>query len=156
MLKEIFRFTKVKVLQLSTTPWRRTGSGSIAPPILDLGTRRSWVVSFTPRPRYPYGKSPWYPLDKRPGGLQSRSGLGDDDKNSEPLPGLEPPIIQPVARRYIAELYLHNVPLSSLFFTSSFLGPNTVLSIPVFGLKFCTNFVNKTSLNKDRAVCLVI
>jgi hypothetical protein len=23
------------------------------------------VVSFTPRPLYPQGKSPWYPLDRR-------------------------------------------------------------------------------------------
>jgi hypothetical protein len=26
-----------------------------------------WVVSFTPRPLYPQGKSPWYPLDTRLG-----------------------------------------------------------------------------------------
>jgi hypothetical protein len=30
---------------------------------------------------------------------QSRSGHGGEDKNSQPLPGLEPPIIQPVAQR---------------------------------------------------------
>jgi hypothetical protein len=29
----------------------------------DLGTRRRWVVSFTPRPLYHQGKNPWYPLD---------------------------------------------------------------------------------------------
>jgi hypothetical protein len=34
----------------------------------DLGTRWRWVVSFTPRPLYPQGKSPWYPLDRRLGG----------------------------------------------------------------------------------------
>jgi len=28
---------------------------------------------------------------------QSRSGPGGEEKNSQPLPGLEPPIIQPVA-----------------------------------------------------------
>jgi hypothetical protein len=38
------------------------------------------------------------------GGLQSQSGSGGDEKNSQPLPGLEPPIIQPVAQRYTAEL----------------------------------------------------
>jgi hypothetical protein len=30
------------------------------------------VVSFTPRPLYPQGKSPYYPLDRRLGGHQSR------------------------------------------------------------------------------------
>jgi hypothetical protein len=43
------------------------GSGDIAPPILDLGNRWRWVVSFTPRPLYPQGKSPWYLLDRRLG-----------------------------------------------------------------------------------------
>jgi hypothetical protein len=45
----------------------------------------------------PRGKSTWYPLDRRLGGLQSRSGHDGEEKNSHPLPGLEPPIIQPVA-----------------------------------------------------------
>jgi hypothetical protein len=52
----------------------------------------------------PQGKSPWCPLDWRLGGHQSRSGSGGEEKNSQPLPGLEPPIIQPVAQRYTTEL----------------------------------------------------
>jgi hypothetical protein len=80
------------------------GSGVIAPRILDLGSRRRWVVSFTPRPLYPQGKNPWYPLDRRLGGLQSRSGRGGEEKNSQPLSGLERPIIQPVAQRYTTDL----------------------------------------------------
>jgi len=39
------------------------GSGGIAPHLLGLGTRRRWVVSFTPRPLYPQEKRPWYPFD---------------------------------------------------------------------------------------------
>jgi hypothetical protein len=71
------------------TYWR---SGGIAPRILYLGSRRRWVVSFTTRPLCPQGKSPWYPLDRRRlGGPQSRSGRGGEEKNSQPLPGLEPP-----------------------------------------------------------------
>jgi hypothetical protein len=62
------------------------------------------VVSFTPRPLYPRGKSPWYPLDRWLGGPQSRSELGGEEKISQPLPGLEPPIIQPVAQSYTTEL----------------------------------------------------
>jgi len=34
------------------------GSGVIALRIPDLGTRWRWVVSFTPQPLYPQGKSP--------------------------------------------------------------------------------------------------
>jgi hypothetical protein len=74
-------------------------SGCIAPRILDLGTIRRWVVSFTPRPLYPQGKSPRYSLDRRLGGPQSRSGRGGEEKNSHSLPGLEPSIIQPIAQR---------------------------------------------------------
>jgi hypothetical protein len=48
------------------------------------------VVSFTPRPLYPQGKSPRYPLDRRLGGPQSRSGYGVEEKNSQPPPGIEP------------------------------------------------------------------
>jgi hypothetical protein len=39
----------------------------------------------------PPGKSPRYLLDRRLGGPQSRSGRGGEEKNSQPLPGLEPP-----------------------------------------------------------------
>jgi hypothetical protein len=74
-------------------------TGGIAPHILELGTRWRWVVNFTPRPLYLQGKSPWYPLDRRLGGPQSRSGRGGEAKNSQPLPGLESSIIQPAAQR---------------------------------------------------------
>jgi hypothetical protein len=63
------------------------GSGGIAPRILDLGTRCRWVVSFTPRPLYLKGKSRWYPLNRRLGGPQSRSGCSGEEKNFQPLPG---------------------------------------------------------------------
>jgi hypothetical protein len=43
---------------------------------------------------YLQGKSPCYALDRRLGDPQSRSGHGGEEKNSQPLPGLEPPIIQ--------------------------------------------------------------
>jgi hypothetical protein len=66
------------------------GSGFIASRIIDLGIRWRWVVSFTPRPLYPQGKSSWYPLDTKLGGPQSRSGRGDEEKNSQPPQGIEP------------------------------------------------------------------
>jgi hypothetical protein len=52
----------------------------------------------------PQGKRPWYPLDRRLGGPQSRSGRGGEGKNSQPLSGLEHLIIQSVAQRCITEL----------------------------------------------------
>jgi hypothetical protein len=54
---------------------------------------------------YPQRKSPWYPLDRRLGGPESWSLHGGEEKNSQPLPGLEPLIIQPVAQRYTTELF---------------------------------------------------
>jgi hypothetical protein len=60
------------------------------------------VVSFTPRPLYLRGKSSWYPVYRRLGWPQSRSGQSDE--KSQPLPGIEPPIILPVAKRE-ADMY---------------------------------------------------
>jgi hypothetical protein len=58
-------------------------------------------------------KSPWYPLDRRLGGLQSRSGRGGEEKYSQPLSGLEPPTIQAVAQRCTAELsYVYQLDLT--------------------------------------------
>jgi hypothetical protein len=52
----------------------------------------------------PHGKSPWYTLDRKLGGTQRRSGRGGEEETSQLLPGLEPPIIQPVAQSYNTEL----------------------------------------------------
>jgi hypothetical protein len=43
------------------------------------------MVSFTPRPLYAQGKNPWYPLDRRLGEPQSRSGRGGEEKKSQSL-----------------------------------------------------------------------
>jgi hypothetical protein len=66
------------------------GSGFIAPSILDFGTRWRWVVTFKLRPLYSQGKSLRYPLDRRLGGPQSRSGHGGEKRNSQPPPEIEP------------------------------------------------------------------
>jgi hypothetical protein len=39
---------------------------------------------------FPQGKSPRYPLDRRLGEPQSRSGHGNEEKNSQFPPGIEP------------------------------------------------------------------
>jgi hypothetical protein len=57
-------------LCLTNYPLRHEGvwvCGCIDPHFLDLGTSWRWVVSFTPRPLYPRGKSLRYPLDWRLG-----------------------------------------------------------------------------------------
>jgi hypothetical protein len=38
----------------------------------------------------PQGKRPWYPLDRRLGGPQSRSGRGGVKKNPQSPPGIGP------------------------------------------------------------------
>jgi hypothetical protein len=93
------------------------GSGGIALRILDLGTRWSWVVSFTLRPPYPQGKSSSYPLDRRLGGPQSLSGRGGEEE----IPSLRQelnhrtPIVQPVAQRYTDLLCLFCLPAATQF-----------------------------------------
>jgi len=47
-------------------------------------------VTFTPRPLYPWGKSPCYPFDRRLGGTQYQSGHGGKEKKLLPLLGIEP------------------------------------------------------------------
>jgi hypothetical protein len=58
---------------------------------LGPGTRWRWVVSLTPRPLYPQGKSTCYPLNRRVSGGQSRSGRGGEEKNFQTMPGIEQP-----------------------------------------------------------------
>jgi len=43
-----------------------------------------------PQPLYPKGKNHWYPLDRRLCGPQNWSGHGGEEKNSQPLLGIEP------------------------------------------------------------------
>jgi hypothetical protein len=43
-------------------------------------------------------------MDRKQGGAKSWSGHSDEEKNSHPLPGLEPLIIQPIAQCNTTEL----------------------------------------------------
>jgi hypothetical protein len=55
------------------------------PQMFGLWMRRlGWAVSFTPRPLYPRGKDPWYPLGRRLGGPQNRSGQREEEKILDP------------------------------------------------------------------------
>jgi hypothetical protein len=95
VLNNLIPFIKVKVklsLYLTKHHAMKTywGSGGIAQHLLDFSIRWRWVVSFTPWPLYPQGKSPWYPLDRRLGGPQSCSRCGDEEINSQLPLGIEP------------------------------------------------------------------
>jgi hypothetical protein len=79
--------------------WRYSSTHSLTSALDGDEWSASRAGRFTPRER-----DPWYPLDTRLGRPQSRSGRGGEEKISQPLPGLEPPIIQPVAQRYTTEL----------------------------------------------------
>jgi len=60
------------------------GSGSIAPHILNLGTRWRWVVSSIPRLLYSQGKRSQYQMDRR---LHwAHSCCGHSDKEKIPVP----------------------------------------------------------------------
>jgi len=60
------------------------------------------VVSFTPQLLDHQEKSPSYQLVRRLGGPQSWSEHSGEGKNSQPLLGLEPSIIQPIAQRNLS------------------------------------------------------
>jgi hypothetical protein len=55
------------------------------------------VVCFTTRPFYPWGKSHFYPLDRRLVGPQSRSGNCGEEKNLT-FAGNRAPAVQPLAQ----------------------------------------------------------
>jgi hypothetical protein len=73
------------------------GCVCIDPRIPDLGISWRLVVTFTPRPLYPRTKSPWYPLDRRLGGPQNRSGRLGEEKNLAPT-GTRTPTPRPTSR----------------------------------------------------------
>jgi hypothetical protein len=46
----------------------------------------------------PLAKEPLVPMGRRLVGPQCRSGHGGEEKNSQPLPKIKPPLIRPVAQ----------------------------------------------------------
>jgi hypothetical protein len=97
---------KVKSLCFNWAPRHEGvwGSEGIAPRILTTAINGGEWSASRPCRFYPQGKSPRYPLDRRLGGPQSRSGRGGEEKNSQPLPELEPSIIKPITQRYTIQL----------------------------------------------------
>jgi hypothetical protein len=69
------------------------GRRSIAPLVLNVCIRLRWVGIFALWLLYPQGRT-WYLLNRRLGGPQCQSGYFRDEKNSLPLLGFEPQIVQ--------------------------------------------------------------
>jgi hypothetical protein len=69
--------------ELNIMPWKHMGGWRYSFTILDLGTRWRLVVSVKPLPLYPR-----YPLDRRLGGPQNRSGRCGEEQNLA-LPGVK-------------------------------------------------------------------
>jgi hypothetical protein len=68
------------------------------------------VATFTTRPLYRRGKRPWYPLDRRLGRPQSRSGRGGEYKEN-PLPvsaGNQTLVVQPRIPFYVSNKCCHS------------------------------------------------
>jgi hypothetical protein len=86
--------------QLSTTPLTCMGERRYSSTLLDLGTTRRQVVSFTSLPLYPWGSNPQYPLHRRLGGPQSQSGHCGVKINLSALLGIKLQLFQPIARHY--------------------------------------------------------
>jgi hypothetical protein len=76
------------------------GSGGIVPCILNLSTRWRWSVSFTLPAALSRGSNSRYPLGRRLGGSQSRSGRGGEEKNSHHRPCRESNPGRPVHMSY--------------------------------------------------------
>jgi hypothetical protein len=82
----------------------------------------------------PQGKSPWYPLDRRLGGPQSRSGRGGEEKNSQPPPAMEPRTpIDYVSQKKIVERFSSKT-VSGALGPERLWGPPSLLSNGYQGL----------------------
>jgi len=109
--------TLVQALRLCTGRTAQRGSRGIALLFLDHGTRKGCGVSVTPRPLFiPRGKTR-YPLYRRLGGPQDRSG---QVRKISPTQGFDPRPAQPVASRYtIWAIATHDVILSVLLYVEN-------------------------------------
>jgi hypothetical protein len=99
----VYWVKKVRSLCLTNQALRHEGvwgSGCIDPHFLDLGTNWRWVVNFTPRPLYTWGKNHPCPLDR--GCVNPGAGLDDLEKI---LPRFEvPPVGRPARRQSLYRL----------------------------------------------------
>jgi hypothetical protein len=70
--------------------------------IPNLSTRQRLVVTFTPWSHFCQWKSPWYQLDMKLGGPQSRSRCNVKEKNVFPLPAIKSQFLNCLAHSLVA------------------------------------------------------
>jgi len=80
----------------------RAAAEEISPLVLNLGTRRRRVSSFTPWSRYPEGKELPAPWNRRLGEHQCRSGRFGEEKNVFLLPAIEPLFLHGLAHSLVS------------------------------------------------------
>jgi len=85
------------------------GNGGIAPLFCNFRTRQNWLVSLTPWPFYPQGKSPHCLLNRRLGGPQILSGCLGEEMNLLPILGFKHQIVQHVAQFNTQTVYLQDL-----------------------------------------------
>ena len=107
---------KVKWSRYRAGVAQRVGRG-IALLFHDRGTRRGWVVSSTPPPHLPPGKTR-YPFYIRLSGPQGRSGLA---KNLV-LNGIHSPTVHPIVSRY-TDWAARPINICGTFWNNVFAGP---------------------------------
>jgi hypothetical protein len=93
---KLFLYWSLKVKVPRNRPEGPEGGRGIALLFLDLGARRGWVISTTPRPLYPRER---HGTHYTGGWVGPRAGL-DGCGKSRPPPGFDPRTVQPVASRY--------------------------------------------------------
>jgi hypothetical protein len=121
-------FSRRAQLHEWVTPSTRIGKQRQSDTILDLGTRWRRMVTFTPWPLYPRRNRSRCPLNRRLGGLQSRSGRCGGRKILT-LPGFERGTSRPYSSAILTELsrflniwkVFHNTGYSGLSFHVDFL-----------------------------------
>ena len=156
--KEKVRVTLVQALRLCTGRTAYRGSRGLAFPFHDHSTRRGWGVSVMSGPLLTPWKT-WYPLYRRPGGPQGRSG---QVRKVSPPPGYDPRTVQPVNSRYTdyatrsVMLWVQIILLSSF----SEIGISHTVGLRAFWCRFWTLWVDlcpffQQKRKKKKKLCVV-
>jgi hypothetical protein len=102
------------ILCLNTMPWRRMVEWRYTTCVLHLDTRWRQVISFLPRPMYPWEKGASYPFDRRLDGPHSWSGCGAKEKKIPAIARKWTLVVQSMAVTILTKLpWLSSHPLKA-------------------------------------------